>query len=228
MTAATDRPQAPVELETGPDPSATVIWLHGLGADGHDFEALVPELGLPDRPALRFVFPHAPYRPVTLNRGYVMRAWYDIAMGAQGLTQDAAHIAESAATITALIAHEERRGIPARRIVLAGFSQGGVVALSTGLRHPQTLAGILALSVPLVTPEALAGAVHPANRTTPVFLAHGRYDPLVPFARGEHVHRVLAGAGLPVEWHAYPMEHSVCREEVRDIAAWLARVLPAP
>lgn len=202
--------------------------MHGLGADGHDFEGLVPELGLPAELAVRFVFPHAPYRPVTLNAGYVMRAWYDIAMGKQGLAQDVSHIEESEKTVAGLIRRENTRGIRANRIVLAGFSQGGVIALTAGLRHPEPLAGILALSAPLAGVEGLAGQVHPANVATPIFLAHGRQDPLVPFALGERVRQVLRDRGLPVEWHEYQMAHSVCLEEVHDMAVWLGRVLAEP
>lgn len=228
MSATAGRPEPPVEIETGSAPSASIIWMHGLGADGHDFEGLVPELRLPADLAVRFVFPHAPFRPVTLNAGYVMRAWYDIGMGEQGLAQDTSHIAESQKTVTGLIQRENARGIPAKRIVLAGFSQGGVLALTAGLRHPEPLAGILALSAPLAGAEGLAGQVHPANAATPIFLAHGRQDPLVPFALGQRVRQVLRDRGLAVEWHEYEMPHSVCLEEVHDIAAWLSRVLAAP
>lgn len=228
MSTAPGRPEPPVEIETGSAPSASIIWMHGLGADGHDFEGLVPELRLPRDLAVRFVFPHAPFRPVTFNAGYVMRAWYDFGMSEQRLAQEASHIEESRKTVTELIQRENTRGIPAQHIVLAGFSQGGVIALTAGLRHPEPLAGILALSAPLAGAEALAGQIHPANAATPVFLAHGRQDPLVPFALGERVRQVLRDRGLAVEWHEYQMPHSVCLEEVRDIAAWLGRVLAAP
>jgi phospholipase/carboxylesterase len=228
LSTTTGRPEPPVEIETGSTPSASIIWMHGLGADGHDFEGLVPELCLPADLAVRFVFPHAPYRAVTLNAGYVMRAWYDIATGKQGLTQDATHIAESEKTVTGLIQRENARGIRTDRIVLAGFSQGAVIALTAGLRHPEPLAGILALSAPLADPEGLAGEVPPANVAIPIFLAHGRQDPLVPFALGQRVHQILRDRGLAVEWHEYQMPHSVCFEEVRDMAAWLGRVLTLP
>jgi phospholipase/carboxylesterase len=157
-----------------------------------------------------------------------MRAWYDFCIGEQGLAQDASHIEESRMTVTELIQRENARGIPAKHIVLAGFSQGGVIALTAGLRHPEPLAGILALSAPLAGAESLAGQVHPANVATPIFLAHGRQDPLVPFVRGQRVRQVLRDRGLAVEWHEYQMPHSVCLEEVHDIAAWLGRVLAAP
>lgn len=225
MNASAGRTEPPVEIETGPAPVASIIWLHGLGADGHDFEGLVPELRLPAQLAVRFVFPHAPYRPVTLNAGTVMRAWYDISMGERGLAQDGRHIEESAKTVAELVQRENARGIPASRIVLAGFSQGGVVALTAGLRYPEPLAGILALSAPLAGVEGLVAQVHPANAMTPIFLAHGQQDPLVPFKLGQHVYQTLLARGLPVEWHEYPMPHSVCLEEVRDISAWLRRVL---
>lgn len=228
MNAAAGRTEPPVEIETGPAPVASIIWLHGLGADGHDFEGLVPELRLPAHLAVRFVFPHAPFRPVTLNAGTVMRAWYDISMGEHGLAQNARHIEDSAETVAELIQHENARGIPTSRIVLGGFSQGGVIALTAGLRYPQPLAGILALSAPLVGAEGLADQVHPANATTPIFLAHGRQDPLVPISLGQRVYQTLRARDLPVEWHEYPMPHSVCLEEVRDMSAWLSRILAAP
>lgn len=228
MNTTAARTEPPVEIETAAAPAASIIWLHGLGADGHDFEGLVPELRLPADLAVRFVFPHAPHRPVTLNAGTVMRAWYDIGMDGQRLAQNTRHIAESAATVAELIEREKARGIPASRTVLAGFSQGGVIALTAGLRYPLPLAGILALSAPLVDAEGLARQVHPANATTPIFLAHGRHDPLVPFALAQRVHQTLLVRGLPVEWHEYPMPHSLCLEEVRDMSAWLGRVLAVP
>ncbi len=228
MSAAAGQTEPPVEIETGAAPLASIIWLHGLGADGHDFEGLVPELRLPAHLAVRFVFPHAPFRPVTLNAGTVMRAWYDIRMGEHGLAQDGRHIEDSAKIVAELIQRENARGIPASRIVLGGFSQGGVIALTAGLRYPQPLAGILALSAPLAGVEDLAAQVHPANAMTPIFLAHGQQDPLVPFKLGQRVCQTLLARGLPVEWHEYPMPHSVCLEEVRDISAWLSQILTAP
>jgi phospholipase/carboxylesterase len=218
---------APVEIETGPQPTASIIWLHGLGADGHDFEPIIPELGLSGSPALRFVFPHAPYRPVTVNGGHVMRAWYDIAIDGRGFRQDETHIRDSEQILRRLIAQERDRGIASRRIVLAGFSQGAAIALHTGLRYPEPLAGILALSMPVPLPERIAPEIDPANARTPVFLAHGTRDQMVPYPMGEYGHRLLEQLGLPVEWHSYPMEHTVIQEELADIRAWLGRVLAA-
>ncbi len=218
---------APIEIETGPQPGASIIWLHGLGADGHDFEPIVPELGLSGLPAMRFVFPHAPYRPVTVNGGATMRAWYDIAIDERGFRQDEAHIRDSEQTLRRLIAQERERGIDSRRIVLAGFSQGAAIALHTGLRYPQALAGILALSMPVPLPERIAPELNPANARVPVFLAHGTQDQVVPYPMGEYGHRLLENIGLPVEWHSYPMGHTVTPEEVADIRAWLGRVIVA-
>lgn len=221
MTADT----APIEIETGLHPVASIIWLHGLGADGHDFEPIIPELGLPGALAVRFVFPHAPFRPVSINGSATMRAWYDIAFDATGIHQNETHIRDSEKTISALIARERERGIDSRRIVLAGFSQGAAIALHTGLRYPEPLAGIMALSVPLPLPEHIPAELHAANAQVPVFLAHGAQDRVVPCTVGESAHRLLKQIGVPVEWHSYPMEHSVSREEVADIRVWLGRVL---
>lgn len=222
--ASTDAP--PVEIETGPGPSAAVIWLHGLGADGHDFEPIVPELRLPRSQRVRFVFPHAPLRPVTLNSGSVMRAWYDMAIRDGGISIDREHLRESERLLHGLIRREQERGVRAARIVLAGFSQGGSVALYTGLRHTERLAGILALSTVLPAEESLMDEVQPANAGLPIFLAHGSADPLIPFPLAQRARAILEPRGFDLEWHAYPMEHAVCAEEVRDIARWLARVLP--
>jgi phospholipase/carboxylesterase len=219
------RDEPPVVLETGTPANASIIWLHGLGADGHDFVPLVPQLRLPPAAAWRFVFPHAPYRPVTLNGGYIMRAWYDIAMTEHGLDQHAGHIRESQEILLRLIAQETRRGIPSERIVLAGFSQGGAIALHAGLRHPQPLAGILALSAPLPFAEALMHEIHPANEAVPIFLAHGTDDQLIPFALAEQTREVLRRRGLMLAWHTYRMGHTVVPQEIGDIARWLARVL---
>ncbi len=214
-----------VEIESAPHPAAAVIWLHGLGADGHDFAGLVPELDLSGCPPIRFVFPHAPSMPVTVNGGYVMPAWYDI-LGPNLISQqDAAGIQASERAIVALIAHEVARGIPADRIVLAGFSQGCAMALHTGLRLPHRLAGIMALSGYLPLAERLAGERHTANGSTPVFMAHGTQDPVVVIARGEASRDALAALGQPVEWHSYPMPHSLHPREISDISAFLARVL---
>ena len=215
-----------VEIETGPNPQAAVIWLHGLGADGHDFEPIVPELVRPSERALRFVFPHAPMRPVTLNNGYVMRAWYDIIAIDRRTAEDESGIRASQAIITELIRRENARGIPTERMVLAGFSQGGAVALYSGTRYPERLAGIIGLSCYQLLAGRFASERDPANQVTPIFLAHGTQDPVVPPALGEAACRQLQAAGYTVEWHAYSMPHSVCPQEVTDIAAWLRRVLP--
>jgi phospholipase/carboxylesterase len=214
-----------VELESAPSPSAAVIWLHGLGADGHDFAGLVPELDLSACPPIRFVFPHAPSMPVTVNGGYVMPAWYDILGPNLVSQQDAAGIQASERAIVALIAHEVARGIPAERIVLAGFSQGCAMALHTGLRLPQRLAGIMALSGYLPLADRLAAERHAANARTPVFMAHGTQDPVVVLARGEASRDALAALGQPIEWHSYPMPHSLHPREIADISAFLAQVL---
>ncbi len=214
-----------VEIESAPQPTAAVIWLHGLGADGHDFASLVPELDLSGCPPIRFVFPHAPSMPVTVNGGYVMPAWYDI-LGPNLISQqDAAGIQASERAIVALIAHEVARGIPAEHIVLAGFSQGCAMALHTGLRLPHRLAGIMALSGYLPLVDRLAAERHPANAQTPVFMAHGTQDPVVVLARGEASRDALATLGQPVQWHSYPMPHSLHPREIADISAFLAQVL---
>lgn len=214
-----------VELESAPKPTAAVIWLHGLGADGHDFAGLVPELDLSNCPPIRFVFPHAPSMPVTVNGGYVMPAWYDILGPNLVSQQDAAGIQASERAIVALIAHEVARGIPAERIVLAGFSQGCAMALHTGLRLPQRLAGIMALSGYLPLADRLAAERHVANAQTPVFMAHGTQDPVVVLARGEASRDALAALGQPVQWHSYPMPHSLHPREIANISAFLAQVL---
>ena len=214
-----------VELESAPHPTAAVIWLHGLGADGHDFAGLVPELDLSNCPPIRFVFPHAPSMPVTVNGGYVMPAWYDILGPDLVSQQDAAGIQASERAIVALIAQEVARGIPAERIVLAGFSQGCAMALHTALRLPQKLAGIMALSGYLPLADRLTAERRPANGSTPVFMAHGTQDPVVVIARGEASRDALAALGQPVEWHSYPMPHSLHPREISDISAFLARVL---
>ena len=212
-----------VEIETAPAPRAAVVWLHGLGADGHDFEPIVPELRLPF--AVRFVFPHAPMRAVTINNGAVMRAWYDVRGIGGERREDADGVRASQAHVEALIAREKARGITADRLVLAGFSQGGAMALHTGLRHPERLAGILALSCFLPLADILKTEAAPANRDVPIFIAHGIHDPLIPLARAQQARDILTELGWRVEWHEYPMPHSVCMEEVADVAAWLTRVL---
>jgi phospholipase/carboxylesterase len=214
-----------LELETGPRPTAAVIWLHGLGADGHDFEPIVPELDLPDVLAVRFVFPHAPTQAVTINGGAVMRAWYDVYNLQGARREDDAGVRKSQASVEALIAREKTRGVPAARLVLAGFSQGGAIALQTGLRHPERLAGIMALSTYLPLAATVTTEASPANRAVPIFMAHGRHDPLIPIERAVLSRDALQKAGYDVEWHEYPMEHAVCAAEIRDIATWLRRVL---
>ncbi len=214
-----------LELETGPRPTAAVIWLHGLGADGYDFEPIVPELDLADRPAVRFVFPHAPMRPITINNGAVMRAWYDVVSLEGTRREDDAGVRASQASVETLIARERSRGVPAARLVLAGFSQGGAIALQTGLRHAERLAGIMALSTYLPLASTVAAEASAANRDVPIFMAHGRHDSLIPIERGTISREALRKAGYDVEWHDYPMEHAVCGEEIADIAAWLRSVL---
>lgn len=213
-----------VEIETAASPDAAVIWLHGLGADGHDFEPVVPELRLPPRLRLRFVFPHAPMRAVTINMGMRMRAWYDI-LQLGGGPEDEAGIRASQALLQALIARERERGIEVGRIVLAGFSQGGAIALHTGLRHPERLAGILALSTYLPLAAGVAAERSEASLGIPVFMAHGRFDDIIPLARARQSRTALEGLGCRLEWREYAMPHAVCGEEIADIAAWLDGVL---
>jgi phospholipase/carboxylesterase len=213
-----------LEVETAPSPRAAVLWMHGLGADGHDFVDLVPALDLEATP-VRFVFPHAPLRPVTINRGMVMRAWYDVRDDVGTRREDASGVRESQARIEALIARERARGIAADRVVLAGFSQGGAMALHTGLRHPERLGGILALSCYLPLADHLPGEASAANRATPIFMAHGAHDPLIPLDRARQARDTLARLGYRVEWREYPMPHSVCDAEVLHIAEWLTRIL---
>lgn len=216
-----------IQRDTGPEPQWAVIWLHGLGADGHDFEPLVPELGLPTTPALRFIFPHAPSQPVTINGGMVMRAWYDIAALDLSAQVDAAGIERSIGHLGALLAATADGGIPAERTVLAGFSQGGVIALHAGLAHPQRLAGIIALSTYVALPEFVQDSATSANRELPIFMAHGRQDPVIPVTLGERSRDFLLKQGYPVQWQAYAMEHAVCREEIDDLAGWLRTRLAA-
>jgi len=219
------REEPAIERQTGQLPTASVIWLHGLGADGHDFESLVPELHLPSSPAWRFVFPHAPYRPVTLNGGYVMRAWYDIAMSESGFEQKIEHIRESVGILQGLIETEMRRGMASERIVLAGFSQGAAIALHTGLRYSSRLAGILSLSAPVPYLDKLLAEIHPANASIPVFMAHGTDDQMIPFEHAQQAIRRMQSHGLNLEWHTYAMGHSVAPEEIQAIARWLIRII---
>ncbi|MGH8182701.1 MAG: alpha/beta hydrolase [Rhodanobacteraceae bacterium] len=210
-----------VELETAPNPHHAVIWLHGLGADGHDFEPIVPQLVRADWPPLRFVFPHATVRPITLNGGLPMRAWYDIAGFDLAQKQDEAGVRASIAQVGSLIMREAERGVPVANIVLAGFSQGGAIALAAGLRHPQTLAAIVALSTYLPIAEVTANERSDVNAQTPIFMGHGAFDPVVPRYLGERSRDQLRGWGYTVDWHSYPMAHQVCPQEIADLADFL-------
>ncbi|WP_068806841.1 alpha/beta hydrolase [Thauera phenolivorans] len=217
-----------LEIETAPRPSVAVIWMHGLGADGTDFEPVVPELGLASAPAVRFVFPHAPYQPVTCNGGYVMRAWYDIV----SLEPDSREIDEtgllaSRALIRGLIAREVGRGIPSHRIFLAGFSQGGAVAYLTALTHPEPLAGVIGLSTYIPAPELITRELAEANRGIPIFAAHGSEDDVVAPGLGLQALELLRSLDLAPDWHVYPMPHAVCPQEIADIAAWFKGRLDA-
>ena len=214
-----------VELQTSPSPAASVIWLHGLGADGYDFVPVVRELELLKTPAARYVFPHAPTRAVTINGGYVMRAWYDILGNDLVRREDEQGIRDSQQQVEALIAREVERGTPRSRIVLAGFSQGGAIALQTGLRQREPLAALLALSTYLPLAAAFDAEREDASRSVPIFMAHGRSDPVIPLARATTSRDQLNAAGYSVEWHEYEMPHSVCEDEIRAIAAFLGRVL---
>lgn len=214
-----------IEHETGPNPQWAVLWLHGLGADGHDFAPIVPELVHRDWPPLRFVFPHAPVRPVTINGGMRMRAWYDItSFQFDDLAQraDRAGVAESVAQVEALIARESERGIPPERLLLAGFSQGGAVTLAAGLARKTPLAGLIALStyLPMTSAQAQATLQTGAN-AQPLFMAHGLFDPVVPVAAGEASMKALRGLGFDIAWQHYPMQHQVCGEEIADLRDWI-------
>ena len=213
---------AQVEVSTGPEPKGSVIWMHGLGADGWDFVPIVRELPLPEGLDLRFVFPHAPERAVTINNGYRMRAWYDISMQDLARKPDEVGIRESQKSIDMLIARERERGMAADKIILAGFSQGGAIALQAGLRHADSLGGIAALSTYLTLDDSLEREATASNKRIPIFMAHGTQDPIVPYALAEASRRKLEARGYAVEWHDYPMPHSVCPEEVTDLAKWLA------
>jgi phospholipase/carboxylesterase len=220
-----------VELETGPNPTGSVIWLHGLGADGHDFEPIVPELQLPEGLALRFVFPHAPVRPVTLNGGMSMRAWYDIFSLDRDGPVDEEGIRASGEILNDLIQREQERGIAANRIVVAGFSQGGAIALHAALRYPQRLAGLMALStyLPLISSfdDEVVRNEDAANADISIFMAHGSFDPVLPMQMGTASAELLTKAGFDVEWHDYPMAHAVCGEEIAHIRDWLLSVYSA-
>ncbi len=212
-----------IERETGPSPAWTVLWLHGLGADGNDFVPLVPELLRRDWPAIRFVFPHAPVRAVTVNNGARMRAWYDIRDFDFASRADETGVRESIAQVEALIAREALRGVPASRVLLAGFSQGGAIALAVALGRKTPLAGVVALSGYLPMAEQLAAAMPAAAATQPLFMAHGQHDPVVPFAAGQLSAQRLRSLGFHVDWHAYPMAHQVCAEQIRDLGDWMSR-----
>jgi phospholipase/carboxylesterase len=220
-----------ITLDTGSNPQHSIIWLHGLGADGEDFVPIAEEMELPV--AVRYIFPHAPMRPVTINGGYVMRAWYDILSAAAsaelsasiGRNEDVEGIRESQAEVEKIIAQEKQRGVAAKNIFLAGFSQGGAVVLYSGLRHSEHLGGILALSTYLPLLKTLQTEADTAARDTPIFMAHGRADPVIPYAFGRASADELLRQGYALEWHDYPMPHSVCPEEIRDIEQWLTRRL---
>ncbi|MCG2586260.1 alpha/beta hydrolase [Massilia sp. TS11] len=214
-----------IQFDTGPMPSISVIWLHGLGDSGHGWSTIPRELDLRGLPAIRFIFPHAPEMPVTINGGYVMRAWYDILGTDLVRREDEAGLRASQKLVEDLIARERARGVPANRIVLAGFSQGCAMTLQTGLRYPEKLAGLMCLSGYAPLADKLAAERAPAGLETPIFMAHGRMDPVIPLARAEASRALLAQLGYQVEWHEYMMEHSACMEEVRDISAWLKKVL---
>jgi len=211
-----------IEIESAPAPRASVIWMHGLGADGNDFAPLAQEIDLPF--GLRYIFPHAPMMPVSINGGYVMRAWYDISDAAIR-REDETGVRASQRSVEALLAREKARGIAANRIVLAGFSQGGAIALHTGLRHAERLAGIMALSSYVPIADKLAAEASAANREVPIFMAHGTHDPMIAIARARESRDLLLRQGYAPEWNEYRMEHSVCPQEIADLAGWLRRVL---
>jgi phospholipase/carboxylesterase len=214
-----------VVIQPSASVDASVIWLHGLGADGHDFEPIVPHLGSALTERTRFVFPHAPMRPVTINGGYVMRAWYDVVDADIARRADAAGVHESEEILRGYIEAQVASGIPSERIVVAGFSQGGAIALHSGLRYPQRLAGVLGISSYLPLPSEIAEGRAQANAATPMFMAHGTQDAVIPVAAGEQSRDFLKDLHYDIEWHTYPIPHSVCLEEIEDISRWLLRVL---
>ena len=215
-----------IEINPSGDPTATIIWLHGLGADGHDFEAIAPELRLPDSLAVRYVFPHAPLRAVTINGGVVMRAWFDlfdVELTADSIDRE--QFRQSAEMVTALIENELRSGMAAERIVLAGFSQGGAIVLHTGLHYQKPLAGILAMSMHLPTVADTASEFSTAGKQVPIMMAHGQMDPVIPLVKAVETRQALTDLGYAADWYEYPMPHSVCAEEISDIRAWLMKIL---
>jgi phospholipase/carboxylesterase len=215
-----------IEVNPAGDPAAVIIWLHGLGADGHDFEAIVPELRLPDTLAVRYVFPHAPMRAVTINGGVVMRAWfdiYDVNLTADSI--DLEQFGKSADMLAALIEHELRSGMAAERIVLAGFSQGGAIVLHTGLQYEKQLAGILAMSMHLPTIADTVSTFSSAAKQVPIMMAHGQTDPVIPLHNAIETRQALTDLGYAVGWYEYPMPHTVCAEEIEDIRSWLLQIL---
>ena len=218
-------PLPAVVVDTGPNPGASVIWMHGLGDTGHGWSQAVPELALPRALAVRFLFPHAPSMPVSINQGMVMPGWYDLRTSDVTAHYDLAGVRASSERVEALVAAERARGVPSSRIVLAGFSQGGAIALYAGLRHRERLGGIVALSTYVVDPDALADQASPVNRDVPIFMAHGTHDPMIAYATAEASRRVLEANGWSVEWHAYRMEHGATQEEIRSVGAFLVRVL---
>jgi len=221
MPYTTHESSESVILEPATTADAAVIWLHGLGADGHDFVPIVEELRLPPSMAVRFIFPHARPRPVTINNGFVMRAWYDITGLGPDRKEDGAGIRESATVVNQYIQQENARGVDFKRIVIAGFSQGGAIALQSALRYPERLGGVMALSTYLPLRDSLAAEASSANRDVPILMCHGLRDPMVPATLGKASRDLLMGLGYQVEWQSYPMEHQVCMEEVNDIASWL-------
>ena len=222
-----DTPET-VEVGGGAQPDGTVIWLHGLGADGHDFEPIASELNLDNHADIRFVFPHAPVRPVTINGGIPMRAWYDVMSLDRSGPQDEAGIRDSATSLTQLIKRENDRGVDASRIVLAGFSQGGAIAMHTAMRFSHRLAGLMALStwMPLESTisEEVVESSESQPRELPVLMAHGTFDPMLPLAAGQHARDIMQEAGFSVHWHEYPMAHAVCAEEISEIRKWLVNI----
>jgi len=220
-----------IETEINGTPSATVIWLHGLGADGSDFEPIVPQLEIPKILGLRFIFPHAPLRSITINGGMTMRGWYDVMSLNRDGAQDEEGIRQSTLILESLIERERKRGIESNRIIIAGFSQGGAIAIHTALRYPKKLGGLLALSTYLPLESSLKNEVVENERSQPrdlpIFLAHGQYDPVIPFDAGKKSGLILEEMGFPVSWNEYPMDHSVCQSEIKDIGLWISKNLTA-